>query len=116
MLLIPGTDLVPHGLDTVGTVYWETESLNPRAGPSTFNSSPGLCTYVSPPKGMAVICPANDAGVLLDGWITIQGLDLTVPMSLWAPTDYSFTEAPAFIPCTYAGWNWYPGTTVNGQP
>jgi len=116
ILLIPGTDLVPQGLDAVGTVYWETESINVAAGPSAFNSAPGLCTYVSPPKDMPVVCPLNDAGVMLNG-VRGTGTDEPLPFPLWATENYSFTEAPALIPCTYAGWEWMPGTTINGyQP
>ncbi len=117
MLLIPGTDLVPNSLDAVGTVYWETEAVALTPGPATFDSTPGLCTYVSPPKGMAVVCPANDAGVRLQTWGDSADSYLPpVPASLWAPMDYYFSGDATLRPFTYAGWNWYPGTTVNGQP
>jgi hypothetical protein len=63
---------------------------------------------------MAVVCPANDAGVVLDSWDGVVNGVSSLPMTLWAPAHYSFTEAQAQIPCTYAGWDWRPGTTANG--
>jgi hypothetical protein len=118
MLLIPGTDLVPTTLDAVGTVYWETEAAVAAPGyivpgPATFDSAPGLCTYVSPPKGMAVVCPANDPGVELPDF-GFPGNSLSLPATLWAPLEYNFSQAPTLLPCTYAGWNWRPGTTAHG--
>jgi hypothetical protein len=112
MLGIPGTDLAPNGLFVVGTVYSQSEST---VWPSLFQGAPGLCTYVSPPKGLPIVCPTNDDGIRLTFGLT----DLPVtgdPLPLWKTISYGSVYTPQVTdgPCTYAGQPLYAGTPIDG--
>ena len=114
MLGIPGTDLVPNGLFVVGTVYSESEST---VWSTAFQGAPGLCTYVSPPKGLPIVCPTNDDGIfLVTNANTSDGRNLlSVTIPLWMTLYYGNIETPQTTdgPCTYAGQRYGPGTPIN---